>query len=330
MTDLTRRTMLAGSAAGAAAGAAGAALPAHAEAAKPSTQAPGFYRYTVGDAVVTVVTDGARKMPLPEGFVTNADMDAVNDALEAAYMPPDELTLVFNPMVVNLGSRVAVIDTGNGAGAFAQSKGAVGQFHTNLAVTGLTAEQVDAVVISHFHGDHINGLVGADGKPAFPNAEVLVPEPEWAFWMDDGNAAQAKGTPLQGTFDNAKRVFDALGRPPTRFAMDKEVLPGLTAMPTFGHTPGHTSFVLASGSDQLLIQGDVSNHPALFIRHPGWRVRFDMDGAMAEKARRRLYDMAAADRLKLHGFHIPFPSTGHVEKDGDGYRFVPIYWNPLL
>ena len=293
-------------------------------------QAPGFYRYKIGDIRVTVVTDGARTFPLPDGFVVNASTAEINKALEAAFMPRDQMTIVFNPLVIETGGKRVVVDTGNGEAAYAQSKGAVGQFQTNLAAAGFDRNAIDVVVISHFHGDHVNGLLLADGTPAFPNAEIKVPEAEWRYWMDDGEMSRAPAGRMKELFQNNRRVFDALGRKVTPYAWDKDVVPGVTAVGTPGHTPGHTSFVVASGNARVFVQSDVTNHPALFARNPGWHAAFDQDGAQAEKTRRRVYDMVAAERMPMQGFHYPFPSLGHVEKDGAGYRVVPAMWNPTL
>lgn len=329
MTQITRRTLIAGAAATTLAPL--AAAPSRAAAPPVGKQAPGIYRYKVGSFEVSVVTDGARSFPLPDGFVTNVRKDDVAGALGNAYMDKDKMTIVFNPIVVNTSAKLVVIDTGNGPAAFEQTKGAVGQFHGNLAAAGISSAAVDAVVISHFHGDHINGLLTADGKPAFPNAEVLVPAPEWKFWMDDGNMTRAAGNNLiEGNFKNARRVFGALGNKVTQYEPGKEIVAGITALATYGHTPGHCSHVLASGGQTVMIQADVTNHPALFVRNPGWRASYDMDGAMAEETRRKLYDRMAADRTVVQGFHYPFPSAGYIEKDGGGYRLMPIAWNPAL
>ena len=177
------------------------------------------------------------------------------------------------------------------------------------------------VVISHFHGDHINGLLTADNTPAFPNAEVLVPAAEWKFFMDDGEMSRAPAGRMQGVFKNARRVFEAgLKKKVTPYEWGKEVAPGLLAVDTIGHTPGHTSYVLSSGSGKVFIQSDVTNIPYLFAANPGWHAFFDQDADMAEKTRRRVYDMLVADKLQVQGFHYPFPGLGNVEKDGDGYR----------
>jgi glyoxylase-like metal-dependent hydrolase (beta-lactamase superfamily II) len=232
--------------------------------------------------------------------------------------------------VVNTGSKLIVIDTGQGEAAFERTKGAAGQFQRNLAAAGIDRNAVDLVVISHFHGDHVNGLVTADNKLAFPNAEILVPRVEWAFWMDDGEMSRAPAGRMQDLFKNNRRVFDALGRKVTPYEWDKEVTPGLTAVGTPGHSPGHTSYVLASGSGRVFVQSDVTNVPVLFARHPGWHAAFDQDPQLAEATRRRVYDMVVAEKMLIQGFHYPFPGLAHLEKVGDGYRETLAPWNPVI
>ena len=247
-------------------------------------------------------------------------------------MEHDKLTAPFTPVVVNTGGKLVVIDTGFGPATFEQTKGALGQFQSNLAAAGIDRNAVDTVIISHFHGDHINGLLTADNTPAYPNAELMVPAAEWAFWMDDGNMGRAQpGTGLDANFRNVRRVFGALGNKVTQYADGKEVAPGITAVASYGHTPGHTSHVVASGNSKVLIQADVTASLAmLFVRNPGWHGAFDFDGAMAEATRRRIYDMAVVEQLPIQGFHFPFPALGHIEKDGTGYRLVPMPWNPTI
>jgi glyoxylase-like metal-dependent hydrolase (beta-lactamase superfamily II) len=200
-----------------------------------------------------------------------------------------------------------------------------------MAAAGFDPKAVDMVVISHFHGDHVNGLLAADGTPAFPNAEVLVPATEWKFWMDDGEMSRAPAGRMQGLFKNNRNIFDAgLKKKVTPYEWGKEVAPGLLAVETVGHTPGHTSYVLSSGSGKVFIQSDVTNNPCLFATNPGWHAFFDQDGDVAEKTRRRVYDMLVAEKLQVQGFHYPFPGLGNIEKDGSGYRVVPAPWNPSI
>ncbi len=329
MIELTRRTALAGAAATALAPLAAGTSVVQAAAPMAGKQAASFYRYKVGDLEVTVVADGARTIPLPDKLVKNVNKDEVSKALSDAFLDPNKFTILFNPIVVNTGKKLVVIDTGLGPAAYAQSKGAIGQFQTNLGAAGIDPKNVDTVVISHFHGDHINGLLTADNKPVYPNAEVLVPAAEWAFWMSDDNMNKAPDA-LKDNFKNARRVFGPLGEMVAQYQDGKEVAPGITAVSTPGHTPGHSSHVLSSGSAKTMIQADVTNHPALFVRNPGWHLMFDMNGPQAEATRRKLYDMCAADKLMIQGFHYPFPAAGHVEKDGAGYRLIPVQWSPSL
>jgi glyoxylase-like metal-dependent hydrolase (beta-lactamase superfamily II) len=329
MTTFTRRQLVAAAAVGPAA----ALMPLQpAQAAAPATgkQNVGFYRYKVGDFEITVVTDGAGTSPLADSYVVNAPKTAVNAALESEFMVQDKVTHSYTPVVVNTGSKLVAIDTGLGLGMLAQSKGALGQYHGNLKAAGIDASAVDVVIISHFHGDHINGLIGVDNKPAFPNAELMVPEVEWAFWSDDNNQSKLPevARPQMGNF---KRVFGIIGEKFTKYQAGKELVPGITTIATPGHTPGHVSYTIVSGNQKLLVQSDVTAGAAsLFARNPDWQFVFDTDKAQAVETRKKLYDMAAAERMPVQGFHFPFPALVHVEKSGSGYRLVPAAWNPVL
>ena len=186
--ETTRRSVLMGVAAALATGGQLSSISPSPAAAPPAgKQAPGFYRYKVGDYELTQIVDGSFTVQSLDGFVTNADKAAVNAALEAAYMPRDQLTIIFNPMVVNTGSKLILIDSGYGA---AGPKTA-GQLQANMAAAGIDPKAIDIVVISHLHPDHINGLVGADAGIAFPNAEIKMPAQDVAYWMDDGNMSRA-------------------------------------------------------------------------------------------------------------------------------------------
>jgi glyoxylase-like metal-dependent hydrolase (beta-lactamase superfamily II) len=329
MTHLTRRSLLAGTAA--AALGTMAAAPAHAAAPPAGKQAPGFYRYTVGSYEITVITDGAARIPLPDDFVTNIKKDEVQAALAAAHMSSDVFFNPYNPLVVNTGAKLVLIDTGTGEANYQQSKGAAGQFLTNLAAAGIDAKAIDTVIISHYHGDHVNGLLRADNSLTFPNAEILVPAEEHKFWMDDGEMSRAPKGRVEGLFKNNRRVFSGEVLKHLRtYEWDKEVVPGITAVGTPGHTPGHTSHVVASGTSKVFVQADVTHVPYLFARHPGWHAFYDQDGPKAETTRRKVYDMLAAERMAVQGFHYPFPSLGHIEKDGTGYRVIPAAWNPAI
>ncbi len=330
MNDVTRRSVLASAGAAAALATVPSTHPSHASVPHAAKQAPGFYRYKLGSFEITVVTDGARTLPLADTFVINAKKDEVNAALAAAFMERDKITIPYSPIVVNTGSRLAIIDAGNGEAALAQSKGGAGQLQANLAAAGIDPKAINAVIISHFHADHVNGLLTPDNKPAFANAEILVPAAEWRFWMDDGEMSRAPKGRMEDLFKNNRRVFDALGRKVTPYEWNKEVVPGITAVETAGHTVGHTSYVIASGSSRVYVQSDVTNVPALFVRNPGWHAFFDQDPVKAEQTRRKVYDMVVVEKMPVQGFHYPFPSLAHLEKDGSGYRLVPVPWSPVI
>ena len=186
------------------------------------------------------------------------------------------------------------------------------------------------MIISHFHGDHINGLVGPENKPAFPNAEVMVPETEWNFWMDESNVSKLPDV-AKGQMPNPKRVFGVLGNKVTKYQPGRELVPGITAVASPGHTPGHVSHMVTSGNAKLLVQADVTAGAAsLFANNPDWQFVFDTDRALAVETRKKIYAMAAAEKMAVHGYHIAFPSLVHVEKNGNGYRLVPVPWSPNI
>lgn len=332
MTDLNRRHLLAGAAAVGAAAVTGL-RPTAANASVPptGTQAPGFYRYKVGNYECTSINDGARTFPMPEKFVVNIPKEEALAAGEAAYMPKGMVTVPFNPQLINTGSKLVLIDTGNGVANLEPSKGAVGRTLQNLAAAGADPKNIDVVLLSHLHPDHINGIRLADGALAFPNAEIMVPGKDWEFWTSEDNAAKAESNPMmKNYFASVKKTFAGLESKVTKYEWGKEVAPGITSIATPGHTPGHTSFAVASGDAKVLIQSDVTNIPEFFLRNPDWHVMFDYDAAMAQATRHKFYDMAAAEKATVIGFHFTFPSVGHVVKDGAKYRLIPSAWNPTI
>jgi len=328
MNELTRRSLLTTAAAVSAAAIMPAAASSAARAATPAggRQAPGFYRYKVGDFELTQIADGARTFPMPDGFVRNIPKEQALAAAEAAYMPKGQVTVPFNPVIVNTGSKVVLIDTGYGPGIGPT----VGLLPTNMAAAGIDPRAIDIVVLSHLHPDHINGVKAADGSLAFPNAEIKAPALDWTFWMSDENMSKAPSDMMKGYFANTRKVLSDIADKVTKYDWGKEVAPGITALDADGHTPGHTAFAIASGSARILVQSDITNIPELFLRNPDWHVAFDIDPNQAAAMRHKFYDLAAAEKTLIAGFHFAFPSLGHVEKDGAGYRLVPIAWNAVL
>lgn len=284
----------------------------------------GAWGYRVGDIDVVAVLEGVRGGPLQDGFVANASIDDVRAALDAAQRPPDMLENPFTVTLIRTGDRLVLIDAGFGP----QADAPLGRLVPNLAAIGVQPGDIDMVVVSHFHGDHISGLKDGNGAPVFPNAEVLVPQGEMAFWLDEGEASRAPEN-RRGGFAAAQRIFSQEG--PNTLTLrpyddGEELAPGIVAVAAYGHAPGHMAFRVHSGDAQLLLLSDAAHLPFLFVRNPGWSVMFDMDRAMAVETRVRLLDMAAADRMMVAGYHWGFPNVGHVRRDGEGFAFERLPW----
>jgi glyoxylase-like metal-dependent hydrolase (beta-lactamase superfamily II) len=294
--------------------------PAQASATDASKPATGFYRYKVGDLEVTAIFEGWAPRPL-ENFVRNAQLSEVQAAAREAFLPTEQIQNTFTTLVVRNGNRVTLLDTGLGD----SGPPTTGQWTANFRAAGFDPAQVNTVIISHFHGDHIGGLRRRDGAAVFPNAEVMVPAAEWAFWMDDARMNQAPEA-QRGGFQNARRVFGPMAKDVKQYEADKELVPGITSIALPGHTPGHTGFMVSSGNGRLMVLSDSANHPALFVRNPDWSAVFDMDADQARATRRRMLDMASTERAQVAFYHAPFPATGYIAKEGNGFRFVPVQW----
>jgi glyoxylase-like metal-dependent hydrolase (beta-lactamase superfamily II) len=328
MTDFTsRRLALGGLAAGLAApsllrGAAAQTAPA---APSPAGQAPGFYRFKVGGFTVTTVHDGFFERPL-QGFVRNAPIEEVQKVLAESFLPTESIRIPFTVTFLDTGSRLVAFDSGNGVLPPTATQGKMIQ---NMATAGIDPAKVDLVVMSHFHGDHVNGLLNGAGAAAFPNAEVVVPAAEWAWWSDTGNETRSPEG-QRATFANSARRFAPYQGKIRQVAAGAEVIPGIQAVAAHGHTPGHTCYLIADGPAQAMFLADTTNRPELLARRPDFHAVFDFDAAMAEAARRRILDQAAADRIRVTGYHFPFPANGYIAKEGNGYRFVPADWSGSL
>jgi glyoxylase-like metal-dependent hydrolase (beta-lactamase superfamily II) len=289
-----------------------------------STQGPGVYRTRIGSFQLTALYDGIWPVKIEDDFVRNATRADVDAALKAAFLPPDILPITFTALLVNTGAELVLIDTGT-AGQITDSAGTL---LDNLAAAGIRPDAIDTILISHFHPDHINGIKDKDGRKVFPNADIAVPQGEWDYWMNDANMNGVSKT-VRKYFLNAHRIFSDIAGQVRRFKPGADVAPGITSIAAFGHTPGHVAFSVSSGNESMLVLGDSARNPYLFVRHPDWQPSFDMDGPMAVTTRRRLLDRAAADRMLVHGYHFPFPATGHIAKSGNGYELVPTLWRPL-
>lgn len=276
-------------------------------------------KYMVGDIEVFSLHEGATERVLDAGFVKNAALEDVKKALTAGGIGPDKFANPYTVTAIRRGNTVVLFDVGFGG----NGQPTTGKLAANMKAAGLDPSTVPTVVISHFHPDHISGLwVKETNEQVFPNAEILMPEIEYKFWTDpalvekvpEGNRANVRR--IQSTFPSWKNI--------KQYSDGAEVTPGVRAVATPGHTVGHMSFQVASGGQQLFIQGDVTGIHQLFVRNPGMHSMFDTDGPKAEATRRAFFDRVIAEKAMIAGYHFGFPNVGTLSKDGDGYAFAPV------
>ena len=306
MTQITRRAALATAAAMPVLAA--TRLPASAAAELMGPSMNNYHRVKVGGFDVTTLLVGTRTVENPqEIFGTNVGADEFASFSSANFLPTDKAQFFFNPTVVNTGSELVLFDTGLNA------QGTLGA----LQAAGYSADQVDKVVITHMHGDHIGGIAGDDGTETFPNAAYFTASSEFDHWAGAGNEGfDGKVRPLAEKFT----FMDDGGSPAS----------GITMMAANGHTPGHAIYLVESDGAMLAITADTANHYVWSLAKPDWEVRFDMDKAAAAQARRKVFGMIAADRIPFIGYHMPFPGMGYVEAKDDGFAYVPVSYQLMM
>ncbi|SEM53208.1 Glyoxylase, beta-lactamase superfamily II [Roseovarius tolerans] len=266
-----------------------------------------FNRVTIGDFEVTTLLAATTPRPDPHSiFGLNVDKATFDEASAAANIPTDQAQFFFTPTVINTGSDLVLFDTGLNPEGITSA----------LNAAGYTPDQVDVVVITHMHGDHIGGLMG-EGGATFPNARYVTASAEFDAWaaMDNGTF-HAKMRPLA---EQTEMIGDGAS-----------VASGITAMAAHGHTPGHTAYMIESGGSQLLIAADFANHYVWSLGYPDWEVKFDMDKTKAAETRRRLLGMLATDKIPFVGYHMPWPGTGYVSAKGDGFVYEPTSYQLML
>ena len=286
----------------------------------PTLPATGVKRMKLGAMEVIALNDGALRRPLGEEFVRNVPLEQVKSLLASQNLPTDYVDIPFTPFLVVTPAGRFLLDTG-----FADNgPPTTGKLAAQLAAAGFKPEDVDHVVISHYHGDHINGLRKKDGSLAFPKAKVHVPAPEHAFWFDDAKMNAAPPA-AKGAFENARKVIGSLPADIlVKYEPGQEIAPGIRAEAAFGHTPGMSMVSVQSEGQKFMYVADLTNVPSLFARSPDWAVQFDMDAELARQTRRRVFDMLVKDKVTAGGYHFPFPALGTIETAGSGYQFKPV------
>lgn len=281
------------------------------------------YRFMVGDIVATVVSDGLIGGP-PTVYAGDAPEAELEDVLRNAFLPTDFMTLNLNTLLLEIGGRRILLEAG--AGHTMGPNG--GRLFQNLEALGLSGADIDMVVISHTHPDHVGNLRTADGGRAFPRASVMVPRADWAFFVESD--PDLSYMPVDQEFRrrfaaNIKQSVEPIVGDVEFYQAGDEIVPGLSTIPALGHTPGMANFLVHSGTEQVLLTADLAYHPVVNIDRP-WRPGPDRDQETAAQSRRRIFDQAAADRTLVLGFHYPFPGLGRILRVDTGYSWVPAGW----
>ena len=266
-----------------------------------------FNRVKLGGFEVTTLLAGTRTVPDPQNiFGMNVDADTFAAASAEAHLPTDAAQFFFTPTLVNTGAELVLFDTGlSAAGTLAA-----------VTAAGYTADQVDVVVITHMHGDHIGGMMN-EGSATYPNARYVTGQKEYDAWAKAGNE----------NFDNNMRP---MAEQTTFLDAGQDVVTGITSVAAFGHTPGHMTYRLTSEGKSMLLGADFANHYVWSLAHPDWEVKFDMDKSAAAETRRALLSMMAAEQMPFVGYHMPWPGIGYVETRGDGFHYVPHSYQLML
>ena len=316
MSDISRRDLVVSASGAAVLGLCGpmAVIP---DALAQTKLKQGFVNYDIGDVRCTSLYDGIWKKPHDANFIRNASLDDMKSALKQGGLTTEFMPIEFSQTVLKVGKKTVLVDSGTGG----QLSPDAGMMMKNLKAAGVEAKSIDTILISHFHPDHIFGLMAkGTNEQIFPNAEIMMPSKEYKFWTDPSIVSklpkrfQGLALRIQATFPKWKNItlFDE---------GEKQLLPGVRSIPAYGHTPGHTAFHVSSGDKQLIIAGDAANLPALFLKNPNWHLVFDGDPKAAQEARVKLFNRVLEEKAVVAGYHFGFPNAGKLEKDGKGFAF---------
>ena len=283
--------------------------------------APALFDAPLGAYRITALLDGMA--PLQRAMFNSPDPAEIDAVLAGAGIGPDALPAPVNAFLLSSADRTILIDAG--MGAIEMMGPGFGRMTAGLAAAGVSADDIDTVLVTHMHPDHIGGLLGEGGAPAFANAEIVIAEAEAGFWTDDGIASQAPAE-AQGLFQMAKGIVGSYGDQVTLVGDGAEVAPSVTLHLSPGHTPGHSTLRIDGGERQLLMVADTIHNAVLHTALPDITFGFDTDSALAGQSRRKVFDMVSADKMLIAGTHLPFPGFGRILKADDSYSYLPASW----
>ncbi len=289
--------------------------------AKPENQPPGLFHLAIGDFIVTAVNDGTYQATFD--MIVGIDAAECERIERAAFraLPP---LMTMNTFLLQIGEKLVLIDTGCGV----TMGPTLGKQVANLATMGVSPADIDTILITHLHEDHMNGLIDGKGDAVFPQAEVVLNEAELRFHQDPTSPSRTPPEALK--FFEQSKVALAPYRQRIRTVTDGPVMPGVTAVTQPGHTPGQTAWLVESKGDAVLIMGDILHMPSVQLTAPQAGTVFDIDRELTVKTRRKTLEQVATDRLRVAGIHFDFPAFGHIERANGAYRFVPEVWKVMV
>jgi glyoxylase-like metal-dependent hydrolase (beta-lactamase superfamily II) len=292
--------------------------PVQAAPADTGATAPGFYRVEVGSYRLIALFD--RISNQSPGILIGGTPEEIAKLRSDAFLFGETTAVSINAFLLNTGENLVLVDTG-----VTGCSGAKGGMLDNLVASGYKPEDVDTVLITHMHGDHVCGLIDAAGAPVFTNAVVWAAADEAGYWLSAEAKAQAPEG-RRGSFDTAAKTLKPYQDKGTfkTFKPGDTLLPNLTVVPTPGHTPGHTSYLFATGGEKLLLWGDITHQQAVQVPRPDISISYDSDPKMAAETRQKLFKEIAAEVTLIAGAHMPFPGLGHLYSGPDGTRWVPV------
>jgi glyoxylase-like metal-dependent hydrolase (beta-lactamase superfamily II) len=320
LSQMSRRRLLSGAAAAGLAGICGDWSAALARAPMANTQAPAFYRLRLGEFELTVVSDGPLHFGPPQANVfSETSQEEMARILADNHLPAESVTLDQNALVVNTGKQLALIDTG--MGSFKMLGNDTGRLLGNLKAAGINPADVDAVILTHAHADHCFGLVAPDGSRAFPNAHIYLAQSDYDFWTDEAKTSH----PVIGPMVAGARKYLMPQRDRIVFIKDgQEVVSGIQAIASPGHTVGHTAFMITSQNRSICNIGDIAHHHVISVETPRKAFAYDTDGQQGVASRLKAFAMLTALRIPLIAYHFPWPGIGHLGAYGDGFRYFPL------